>query len=125
MDSQEFLKQINEVQELVKEENYKEALIIIEKLKVIEKNSTFDYNITHRLYQLDSNTQSLYNQQLILKTIKNISKKCESISFHELIREIKELFEEELNNDILRREIEILILRNLLFCKIEGDRLIF
>lgn len=125
MDSQEFLKHVNEVQELMKQENYKEAIIIIEKLKEIEKNSTFDYNITHRLYQLDSNSRSLYNQQIILKTINNLSKKREIINFHELNREIKESVKLELSNDILRREIEILILRNLLSCKIEGDKLIF
>lgn len=125
MDSQEFLKRVNEVQELMKQENYKEAINIIEKLKEIEKNSTFDYSITHRLYQLDSNSRSLYNQQIILKTINNLSKKREIINFHELNREIKESVKLDLSNDILKREIEILILRNLLSCKIEGDKLIF
>ncbi|UCD01764.1 MAG: hypothetical protein JSV23_01710 [Promethearchaeota archaeon] len=125
MDSQEFLKQLNEVQELVKQENYKGALILIEKLKKIEKNSTFDYNITHRLYQLDSNTHSLYNQQLILKTIKNLSEIYNTISFNELNQAIKQKSELELSTDILRREVEILILRNLISCRIDGEKLIF
>jgi hypothetical protein len=125
LDPQEFLKQVNEVQELVNQESYKEALIKIEKLKDIEKNSNFDYNITHRLYQLDSNTHSLYNQRVILKIIKNLSKKRESISFRELKREVQERNELELSIDIIRREIEILILRNLLSCRIERDKIIF
>ncbi|MFX0139692.1 MAG: hypothetical protein ACFFDN_38990 [Candidatus Hodarchaeota archaeon] len=125
MDPQEFLKQLNEAQELVKQENYKEALIITEKLREIEKNSNFNYNITHRLYQLDSNTHSLYNQQLILKIIKKLFKKRESISFRELKRKIQEINKLELSIDIIRRELEILILRNLLSCKIEGDKIVF
>lgn len=125
MDSQEFIKQVNEVQELIKQENYKEAINLIEKLKEIEKKSNFDYNLTHRLYQLDSNSRSLYNQQFILKNISNLSKKRESISFHELNRVLKENNELELSDDILRREIEILILRNLLSCRIDGKKLIF
>ncbi|MFX1594059.1 MAG: hypothetical protein ACFFCL_15320 [Promethearchaeota archaeon] len=125
MNTKEFMNQLNKVQELKDLEKYKEAIILLDKLKEIEKNSNLNYDITHRLYQLDSNSRSLYNQQIILKQLSNISKMNYSISFHELNQVLKEKNKLELSNDILRREVEILILRNLLTCRIDGERLVF
>lgn len=125
MNTKEFMNQLNKVQELMDLEKYKEAIILLDKLKEIEKNSNLNYDITHRLYQLDSNSRSLYNQQIILKQLSNISKMNYSISFHELNQVLKEKNKLELSNDILRREVEILILRNLLTCRIDGERLVF
>ena len=123
MESQEFVKQLIEVQELMKEERYAEALVLLSKLKEIEKKGEFDYNLTHKLFQLDSNCRSLFNQDKILKQIQNFSQNQNSISFQEL----KESLKTELNLDvgILRREVELLILRGLLKCKIEGNELKF
>lgn len=125
MDDQKFIKQLNEVQDLMQQEKYQEAVILIEKLKEFEKKNNYDYNLTHRLYQLDSNAHSLYNQQVILHIINDLSKRYDSISFQELNRVLKEKKELNLSNDILQREIEILILRNLISCKIDGEKLIF
>lgn len=125
MNNKEFIKQLNDVQELMLQEKYKEAIILLESLKEIEKQGDFDYNLTHRLYQLDSNSHSLYNQQVILKVILTISQKTDSITFAELNNLIKN--QENLNIDvsILRREIEILVLRSLLSCKIEENKISF
>jgi len=125
MNTKEFMNQLNEVQKLMNLEEYKEAIMLLDKLKEIEKNSNLNYDITHKLYQLDSNSHSLYNQQIILKYLNSISKLNDSISFAELNQVIKENNELELSDDILKREIEILILRNLLSCKIEGDLITF
>lgn len=125
MDDQKFIKQLNEVQDLMQQEKYQEAVILIEKLKEFEKKNNYDYNLTHRLYQLDSNAHSLYNQQVILHIINDLSKRYDSISFQELNRVLKEKKELNLSNDILQREIEILILRSLISCKIDGEKLIF
>ena len=125
MDAKEFVNQLNHVQELMQEENYKEAIIILEKLKELDKNSDFDYNLTHRLYQLDSNTRSLYNQEIILKLLTQISIQTKKVSFDDLNQKLKELNNLDLSADILKREIEILILRNLLSCRIDGEFLIF
>lgn len=125
MDDQKFIKQLNEVQDLMLQEKYQEAVILIEKLKEFEKKNNYDYNLTHRLYQLDSNAHSLYNQQVILHIINELSKRYDSISFQELNRVLKEKKELNLSNDILQREIEILILRSLISCKIDGEKLIF
>jgi hypothetical protein len=106
-------------------ESYKEAIIILEKLKELDKNIDFDYNLTHRLYQLDSNTRSLYNQEIILKLLTQLSIKTKKVSLDDLNQKLKELNNLDLSVDILRREIEILILRNLLSCRIDGEFLIF
>ena len=125
MDVQEFIKQLDLVQKLMERENFKEAVTLIEKLKELEKDNNFDYNLTHRLYQLDSNSRSLYNQQIILNTINDLSNKSEYISFQELNQTLKKKDKLDLSDDILRREIEILILRNLLPCTIDKEKIIF
>ena len=125
MDDQKFIKQLNEVQDLMQQEKYQEAVILIEKLKEFEKKNNYDYNLTHRLYQLDSNAHSLYNQQVILHIINDLSNRYDSISFQELNQVLREKNKLNLSNDILQREIEILILRNLISCRIDGEKLIF
>ncbi len=124
MNTEQFIKQLNDIQELLQKEKYKEAIILIEKLKELEKNANFNYGLTHRLYQLDSNSRSLYNQQIILKTVKDLSSKNDSISFQELNQTLKKKDELDLSEDVLKREIEILILRNLLSCRIDKEKII-
>lgn len=125
MEFKEFEENLNKVQELMSQEKYKEALILLEKLKKIEKNGNFNYNLTHKLYQLDSNIHSLYNQQKVLNLIFRISQQHNSINFSDLQKMLKE--EEQINLDKpnLRREVEILILRELLSCEIKEDKIIF
>ncbi|NHJ19433.1 MAG: hypothetical protein EAX91_00715 [Candidatus Lokiarchaeota archaeon] len=125
METNDFVKSLNEVQDLMREEKYKDALIILDKLKEADKAGNFDYNLTHKLYQLISNSQSLYNQQRVLSIIKQISKKQKSISMLELMRILIDQENIELDEQLLRREVEILILRSLLNGRIEGDKIIF
>lgn len=125
MNNSEFIKKIQEAQLLMKDEKYQEALIILDKLKKIERAGNFDYSLTHKLYQLISNSHSLYNQQMILKVIQKESSQQESISFSELMKILKNCENIGINEPILRREVEILILRSLLHCRIEGDELVF
>ena len=125
MDSTEFINKLNEVQKFMRQESYKKAIDLIEKLKKLEKNGSFDYNLTHRLYQLDSNSRSLFNQQIILKTINILSDKYEYISFRELKQKLNDLHNLDLSEEILKREIEILILRNLLSCRIYEEKIVF
>ncbi len=124
MNKNDFVSKLSEAQELMRDEKYKQAIIILEKLKVLEKEGDFNYNLTHKLYQLLSNAQSLYNQKVILEAIKSVSNK-NSISFQELNKMLSDKGELNIDIVILGREIEILILRGLLSCKIEGDKLIF
>ena len=125
MDTNDFVKDLNDAQELMRDERYPEALIILGKLKEADKEGSFDYNLTHKLYQLISNSQSLYNQQRVLSVVKEISHTEKSISFIELNDILKKQENVELDELILRREVEILILRSLLECKIEGNDLVF
>jgi hypothetical protein len=127
MDPEEFLKLLNEARDLMTQDKYAEALIILENLKGLDKGSEHDYNydLIHQLYQLDSNCKSAYNQQQILEIIKGIPIKKLSISFEELRTLLGDIENLNINEEILRREVEILILRNLLDGKIEENKLIF
>ena len=125
MDANDFVKDLNDVQELMRKEMYPEALIILGKLKEADKAGNFDYNLTHKLYQLISNSQSLYNQQRVLSVVKKISETQKSISFIDLKEMLNKQENVELDELILRREVEILILRSLLECKIDGNDLVF
>ncbi len=123
MDSQDFMKQLIEISDLMAEEKYEDALILLERLKEVERNGDFDYGLTHKLYQLDSNCRSLFNQKIILKQINTIAAQQNSTSF----KNLREIIKNELNvdEDTLRKEIELLILRGLLDCKIDGNELKF
>ena len=125
MDANDFARDLTDAQELMKNEKYIEALVILNKLKEADKAGDFDYNLTHKLYQLISNSQSLYNQQRVLSVIKKISLEQKSISFIELNDILKKQENVELDELILRREVEILILRSLLDVKINGNDLVF
>lgn len=122
MDSQEFVKKLSEVQDLMQKEKYKDAIFILDALKEIEKQGDFDYNLTHKLYQLISNTHSLYNQEIILKAMNESSSKI--VSFDTLLELVNKNSDLGLKKDILRREIELLILRGKLDVKIEKDTVI-
>jgi arylamine N-acetyltransferase len=123
MKPNEFADRLNEVQDLMAMEKYKEALQILHELKELDKTSDFDYNLTHKLYQLDSNTRSLYNQQIILKRINSINEDTKMISvaeFNELLKHEDKLSLEE---PILRRELEILVLRGIISIEFKGNML--
>ncbi len=96
-----------------------------EKLKEIDKTGMFEYSLTHKLYQLLSNSQSLYNQQVILSIIEPLSNEQKTISLKEISQKLEKEKDLRLKDDILLREIELLVLRNLLACRIDRDRLEF
>lgn len=124
MDSEDFKLQLNEAQKLMSEESYKQALDLLTKLKSIEKEMDFDYNITHRFYQLLSNCQSLYNQHVILKYIYELKlENKSSIKLQELMQLVKDKI--DIDESILGREVELLILRGLLSCKLDKNLIIF
>ena len=125
MDTNDFVKILNEAQELMRNEKYRDALIILDKLKEADKAGNFDYNLTHKLYQLISNSKSLFNQQKVLSVVNKISQKQKSISFLDLKELLNKQENVEIDEQILRREVEILILRALLDTKIEGNDLVF
>ena len=125
MDKQIFIRKLNEAQDLMKNEKYKEAILLLENLREIEKeNEDFEYSLSHKLYQLISNSNSLYNQEIILEHIKKISIKQNSIAIHEIRGSLEEN-NFKIEESVLGKEIELLILRGLLTCKKEGDKIIF
>ena len=84
-----------------------------------------NYNLTHQLYQLDSNCRSGYHQQIILKHLNDLTVSKKSVSFDELNKIIQTKENLIISKEVLRREVELLILRNLLKCNIEGNNLVF
>lgn len=125
MEPQNFMQELIEVQELLKNEKYETAIIRLEKLREIEKKGDFDYSLTHKLYQLISNAHSLYNQEQILDLINQVSKTQEQITIKNIALSLNEERNLELSEDMIRRELEILILRGLTSCKIKDETLIF
>ena len=127
MNPQEFEQLLNEARELMTQEKFTEASVILEKLKGIDKISEYDYNynLIHQLYQLDSNCKSAHHQQIILEIITNIPTTKNSISLNELNELLRDKENLNISEEILRREVELLILRNLLSCRIEKNQLIF
>ncbi|MHA2400834.1 MAG: hypothetical protein ACXADU_18345 [Promethearchaeota archaeon] len=127
MKPQEFRQHLNEVRELMVQERYKEAILILETLRAEDSvsESDFNYNLIHELYQLDSNCKSALHQQLILERLLTISNNQKRISFTELNDDIKKNLNLNIVEEILRREVELLILRNLISCKIEETTIVF
>ncbi len=125
MNSEEFTEKLFQAQDLMEKEKYKEAIVILNELKEIDKTGMFEYSLTHKLYQLLSNSQSLYNQQVILSLVKPLSKKQKTISLKEISQKLEKEKNLHLKDDILLREIELLVLRNLLPCRIDRDKLQF
>lgn len=127
MNPQEFIKLLNEARTLMTQEKYAEAKTILERLKDLDKSSEYDYNydLIHQLYQLDSNCQSAYHQQRILEIIKIMPITKNLIKLDEINKFLRVKGDLNISEEILRREVELLILRNLLNCKMEGDQLIF
>lgn len=125
MNEEEFVKQLNEAHQLMKDEKFKESIIILEKLKDVEKKGEYGYGMTHKLYQLISNAHSLYHQQEIQKFMGELLLQQKTITFSELNQLLKERMDLDLDVSIFRKELELLILRGLIACNIEGDRIIF
>jgi len=127
MDSQDFYNRLIEAQNLMTSEKYKEALILLDELKQIEKEGDFDYDLVHKLYQLISNASSFYNQQIILEklTFLTESKNLNSIDIEELSKCLREEEGLNLKFNILKRELELLVLRDLASFRMEGNKLNF
>jgi hypothetical protein len=125
MRAEEFQNQLYQAQDLISKENFDSAQKILNELKEVEKNGEFDYSLTHKLYQLISNLESLINQKTISLILKQLSETTNEISLKELEENLFEKENLHLEPGILRREIEILILRGILDIKIEGDTIKF
>ena len=125
MNPREFQDQLNDAHELMLEEKYKDAIIILEKLKDIEQKGNFEYSLTHQLFQLFSNAHSLYNQQKIKDELNRILMKQKVWPLNKLNQLLKERIDLDLDDKTFRKELELLILRGLIPCSIEGDLVIF
>ena len=126
MDAKEFIEKLNKVRNLMNQEKYIDALEILDILKNIEKTNEESLNseLTHQLYQLDSNCRSEFQQHLILTHLNKMMGKKASISFKDLNQKLSDKGILNLSSEVLRREVELLILRNRLQCRIDKETLI-
>ncbi|MFX0027602.1 MAG: hypothetical protein ACFE8B_00205 [Candidatus Hermodarchaeota archaeon] len=126
MEPKKFLEELNTVRELMTKEMYIDALKILEKLKKSDKEINQDHNYTliHQLYQLDSNCKSALNQQLIQNYLENVLNKRKTITFRDLNRNLRDKGILDIDEDVLRKEVELLILRNRLHCRIDKETII-
>ncbi len=111
MDTNDFISKLNKIQELLSKEEYEFALDIAQELITIEKEGDFPYNLTHRLYQLNSNAISLNNQSKILPSLQILKKSLKTIEIVEFHQYLKEKEGVSIDIEILRKELELLILR--------------
>ncbi len=125
MDTNEFEKQLNNAHELMLQEKYQAAIVILEKLKDIEQKGNFKYDLTHQLFQLSSNAHSLHNQQKIKDGMNAMLMKQKTMALTELNQLLKERIGLDLDDKTFQKELELLILRGLISCSIEGDLVIF
>lgn len=125
MKNEDFVKKLSKAQDYMAAEEYKKALSVLYHLRDIEQKGNFDYSLTHKLYQLISNSESLYNQKAVISIIEDLKKEQDKVSLDTLKEIIGERDDIDLNEGILGREIEILILRGVLPAKIQGNELVF
>ena len=127
MDSKEFYNKLMEAQNLMIHEKYKQALTSLEELKQLEKEGDFEYELIHQLYQLNSNAKSFYNQQIILGVLNSntFPPDQKSIDIHDLDKYLKKEVGLDLDISTLKRELELLILRDLISIHIEDNKIIF
>lgn len=126
MDSREFYNKLMEAQNLMSNQKFEKALTLLKELKQLEKEGDFEYDLIHKLYQLISNATSFYNQQIILEKVNLLtSTKSEpTINLLEFSEYLKNEASLDLDINILKRELELLILRDMASFRIEGDKLI-
>ncbi|MGQ4875351.1 MAG: hypothetical protein ACP6IY_14900 [Promethearchaeia archaeon] len=122
MNSQEFFNELQRASELMKNEKYLEAIKILDNLREIERQGDFDYSLTHKLYQLISNSHSLLNQQIILEVLNNYNEN--QLSFKQLAEKLKDTKKLDLDEANVRKEVELLILRGKLNCRLDGDLIV-
>lgn len=124
MKTKDFVKNLAKAEDLIKEEKYKKSLNLLSELKEIELQGDFDNSLTHKLYQLISNAESLLNQKKITEGLSEISEKHQKMDFESLCDYFRKHRDLDLKPEIIRREIELLILREKIPYTIEGKSLI-
>jgi Rad3-related DNA helicase len=124
MKSEEFVRKLSEAEDLIMNEKYGESLELLSDLKEIELKENFDNNLTHKLYQLISNAESLLNQKRITEGLTKIAQGHKRMDFKSLSEYFSKHMNLNLEPEIVRREIELLILRGKVPYKIKKKTLV-
>jgi hypothetical protein len=106
-----FAVKLEEAKGLIKEKKLEEALLLLERMKGYN-DDIFDDSMVHEFYMLHSNVQSTVRGKLIYEKLLPISESKEKISYQEAFGILGEALI-GLNEEIIRRELEILILKGI------------
>jgi len=124
MKSEEFVRKLSEAEDLIVNEKYGDSLELLSNLKEIELKGNFDNSLTHKLYQLISNAESLLNQKNISDALSKLAQDHERMDFETLSEYFRKHMDLDLKPEIMRREIELLILRGKIPYKIKKKTLV-
>ena len=106
-----FAVELEEAKELIKEKKFEEALLLLERMKGYN-DDIFDDSMVHEFYMLHSNVQSTVRGKIIYDKLLPISESKEKILFQEAYEILGEALI-GLNEEIIKRELEILILKGI------------
>ncbi|MFO8019657.1 MAG: hypothetical protein R6U96_13605 [Promethearchaeia archaeon] len=125
MRTKNFAEDLSKAQDYLQEEEFQKALKVLYRLREIEQKGDFDNSLTHKLYQLISNAESMHNQKIIISFLEDLKKEQDKVNLDELQEVVNAREDIHIKEGILGREIELLILRGVLSAKIQGNELIF
>ncbi len=118
-----FKKELVKAEKLIKKEQFEEALVLLEKMKNYD-DEIFDDSLIHNFFMLYSNVQSTVRGKKIYENLLSFSKLRKKASYKEIFEYLKEK-NILLDIDIIKKEIEILILSGKAPWKADKDALFF
>jgi len=118
-----FKEELSIAEKLIQEEKFEQALSLLEKMKNYEDDE-FNDALAHNFFMLYSNTQSIVRGKNIYRDLLPFSKIKEKASYKEIFEYLKD---KNINLDIdtIKREIELLILKGLIFWKSKNNTIFF
>jgi len=106
-----FAIELEEAKGLIKEKKFEEALLLLERMKSYN-DDVFDDSMVHEFYMLHSNIQSTVRGKIIYEKLLPISESRDKVSYKEAYTLLEEALI-GLNEEIIRRELEIFILKGI------------
>jgi len=122
-DENKFKKELSMAKALIQKEQFQEALNLLEKMKNYE-DDVFDDSLVHNFFMLYSNVQSTVRGEKIYKNLQSFSRLRKKASYKEIFEYLKEK-NIILDMDIIKKEIEILILSGKAPWKANKDTIFF
>lgn len=119
----DFKKKLAEAEKLIQEQDFIGALNLLEKMKRYDDRK-FDDSLVHHFYMLYSNVQSRVHGDLIYENLLPLSEKMDKIAYSEVDTLLKKKGV-DLDSNIIKRELEILILKGIAPWTCNNEDIIF